>query len=127
MGDCQARNPSLAENSKTWDPGDNDYSIIASQDLSHYLYYVTGTNDVQVGSTDDEWEGWDGTTKEMSRTELDTHVNMPVVGLECYVISDTGKTAKVFPYRPDYESKEIPIVHAAVQYDCPYTGTAYVL
>ncbi len=33
----------------------------------------------------------------------------------------------VRPYRPDYEPKEIPIVHAAVQYDCPYTGERYIL
>ena len=63
----------------------------------------------------------------LSTTELDSHANMPVVGLEAYIISETGKTAVVQPYSPDYDTKEIPIVHAAIQYDCPYTGESYIL
>ena len=57
-----------------------------------------------------------------SRTELDSHANMPVVDQNSYVISDTGKMAEVNPYNPDYKSMRLPIVDAAIQYDCPYTG-----
>ena len=62
-----------------------------------------------------------------SRTELDSHANMPVVGMHCYVISKMNKTATVQPYRPDYDPMDVPLVHAAVKYDCPYSGTSYIL
>jgi hypothetical protein len=45
--------------------------------------------------------------KEDSRTELDSHANMPVV-----------RTADVKVYTPDYDSMQIRIVHAAVKYGC---------
>ena len=38
-----------------------------------------------------------------------------------------AKTARVHPYRTDYEAKDIDIVHATIQYDCPYEGTTYIL
>ena len=62
-----------------------------------------------------------------SRTELDSHANMPVVGKNAYVLADTGRTADVSAYTPDYEPMELRIVDAAVLYECPYEGTAYVL
>ena len=52
---------------------------------------------------------------------------MPVVGQHAYVISDTGKMADVIPYTPDYDPMQVPIVDAAVQYDCPYSGQSYIL
>jgi hypothetical protein len=64
---------------------------------------------------------------EQSRTELDSHANMPVVGSNSYVISDTGRIADVNPFTPDYESMQIPIVDAAVKYDCPFDGQTYIL
>ena len=69
----------------------------------------------------------DNVEEVLSTTELDSHANMTVVGLDAYVISETGRTAVVQPYSPDYDTKDIPIVHAAVQYDCPYNGDSYVL
>ena len=64
--------------------------------------------------------------KNESRTELDSHANMPVVGCNCYIISNTGKIADVNPFTPDYPSIQVPIVDAAVQYNCPYDGKTYV-
>ena len=52
---------------------------------------------------------------------------MPVLGMNCYVIAEVGKTATVQPYRLDYEPMDIPLVHGAVKYDCPYRGTIYAL
>jgi hypothetical protein len=49
-----------------------------------------------------------------SRSELDYHANMIVVGSNCFVLSDTGRTASVNPYNPEYAAKSIPIV------DVPY-------
>ena len=64
---------------------------------------------------------------EGSRTELDSHANMPVVGRHAYIISDTGRMADVSPFTPDYASMQLRIVDAAVQYDCPYDGQSYIL
>ena len=50
--------------------------------------------------------------EEESRTELDSHANMPAVGMNAYVISDTGRVADVNPFTPDYKSMLIPIVDA---------------
>ena len=40
---------------------------------------------------------------------------------------DTGQTAEVNAFTPDYESMQVPIIDAAVQYECPYSGTLHVL
>jgi hypothetical protein len=42
--------------------------------------------------------------EEPSRTELDSHANIPVVGRNAYNISDTGRVADVNPFTPDYDS-----------------------
>jgi hypothetical protein len=39
--------------------------------------------------------------EETSRTELDSHANMPVVGRHTYIISHTGRVAEVNPFTPD--------------------------
>jgi hypothetical protein len=63
-----------------------------------------------------------------SRTELDTHANMIVAGKHCYVIAWTGRNATVNPFTPDYDAlKEVPIVDAAIMYECPYSGKEYIL
>ena len=62
-----------------------------------------------------------------SRTELDSHANMPVVGKYCYIINDTGKEADVNAFTPDHMALRIPIIDPAIQYDCPYEGTEYIL
>ena len=67
------------------------------------------------------------TRKPVSRTDLDSHTNMPVVGTHSTIISDTGRIADVSPYTPDYKSMQVKIVDAAVRYECPYTGQEYVL
>ena len=63
----------------------------------------------------------------MSRMDLDSHANMAVVGRHAYILSDTGRTAEVNPFTPDYKSMQVPIIDAAVQYECPYSGTLHVL
>jgi hypothetical protein len=88
--------------------------------IQTYAYMAT-IADVEVDGEDrmDVDEG--------SRTELDSHANMPVVGQNAYIISDTGRVADVSPFTPDYASMQIRIVDAAVQYDCPYDGESYIL
>ena len=61
-------------------------------------------------------------TNGKSRTELDSHANMLVVGKNCYVIGLTGKTMDVCPFTPEYESlKKVPLVDAELMYTCEYT------
>ena len=64
---------------------------------------------------------------EVSRTELDTHANMPVVGRHAYILADTGKTADVNAFSPDHAPITVRIIDAAVLYHCPYSGKEYVL
>ena len=67
------------------------------------------------------------TKKPVSRTDLDSHVNMAVVGTHSTIISDTARIANVSPYTPDYKSMQVKIVDAVVKYECPYTGQDYAL
>ena len=59
--------------------------------------------------------------------ELDSHANMPVVGKNAYVLADTGRTCDVYAFTPNYEPIEVPIVDAALLYQCPYKGTSHIL
>ena len=69
----------------------------------------------------------DAELHEVSRTEFDSHANMPLVGCEAYIIADSGKRPTVYPYSPEYPPKELAIVDAGLQYDCPYSGKSYIL
>ena len=62
-----------------------------------------------------------------SRTELDSHANMVVVGRNCYVLQDTQRKANVSAFSPNYETLELPIVDAALAYYSPYDGKDYIL
>ena len=68
------------------------------------------------------------TRSDFSRTELDSHANMIVVGQNATVIDDTGRTASVSPFNPSYKAmKEVHIIDAAIVYDCPHSGLSYIL
>jgi hypothetical protein len=62
---------------------------------------------------------------EETRTDLDSHANMPVVGSGAHVLLDHNKTCEVSPYSPEYEPMEVPLVDAAVRYD--RDGRVYIL
>ena len=98
------------ECSRVWDPGDtNEHTssaiIAAANGIAH----------------DGDGDG------EVSRTELDSHANMPVVGKHSFVISDTGKTVSVSPFTPQYKPVTVKLVDAAIQYDGPLDGKSYIL
>ena len=65
--------------------------------------------------------------KEESRTELDSHANMPVVGKHAYIIAETGKKVDVSPFTPDYKLLTVPLVDATIKYDNPYNGKSCIL
>ena len=50
------------------------------------------------------------------RLELDSHANMPVVGKGAHV-EYTGRTADVNAFSPQYDTAQLPIVDAVIQYD----------
>ena len=63
-----------------------------------------------------------------TKLELDSYANMAVVGCHAFIISKTGKTTQVNPFSPDYEAlKNVPIVDAALEYECPYSDQTYIL
>ena len=118
---------SKPENEELWDPGGAPQTtelvnITLSSPL-HALLSTTNTCDRESDERSGENEG----EESMSRTDLDSHANMAVVGRHAYILSDTGRTADVNAFTPDYESMQVPIVDAAVQYECPYSGTLHVL
>ena len=64
---------------------------------------------------------------ESSRTELDSHANMPVIGRNAYILSKIGETVDVAPFTPDYKPISVELVDAALKYDCPYSGEVKIL
>jgi hypothetical protein len=60
---------------------------------------------------------------EESRTELDSHANMPVADMNAHSMSDTGRIADVNPFTPEHNSVMTSVVDAAVRCcDCPCDG-----
>ena len=61
-------------------------------------------------------------------TQLDSHANMVVVGSHASVFGHSGKSADVRPFSSDCSKlKSVPIVDAAMAYDCPYSMKTYIL
>ena len=66
-------------------------------------------------------------TNKISRTELDSHANMPVMGRDALVVSDTGRVMEVNPFTPDYDAIRVKLVDAALKYNCPHEDKSYIL
>ena len=65
--------------------------------------------------------------EEAAATQLDSHVNMVVVGSHVPVFRQSGKSADVRHFSSNYSKLEsIPSVDAAVIYDCPYNMNTYI-
>ena len=60
------------------------------------------------------------------KLELNSHANMPVVGKGAHV-EYTGRTADVNAFSPSYDTSQLPIVDAVIQYDCTHSGQSYLL
>jgi len=62
------------------------------------------------------------------RTECDYHADSPVLGKHVLIVATEGKTINVHPFTDSLGSlQKVPIVDAAVAYDCPYSGKTYCL
>jgi hypothetical protein len=95
---------------QNWDPGGGRIFIRDSHLYGAVLAFMNGADDGPG---------------ENSRTDLDSHANMPVVGSGAQVLVDRIRTCEVSPYSPDYEPMEVPLVDAAVRYD--RNGKVYIL
>ena len=79
---------------------------------------IYATKGAAVGRKDD--------TK--ATTDLDSHANMMVVGKQATIIQYSGRTVEVNPFADVCKKVEnVPIVDAAIAYDCPYTMKTYIL
>ena len=66
--------------------------------------------------------------KQRSRTELDSHANMCVLGKNCCVLQRSGCHAQVSRFSPDLDDLQCaPIVDACIAYDDPYSGKVFLL
>ena len=64
----------------------------------------------------------------INKSELDSHANMIVLGKECFIFESTGKTCNVQPFSDELGvASDVPIVDAALAYDCPFTNYTYIL
>ena len=96
---------------KTWDPGGSKISQVNS-----HLRFLISTVDISELNNANESDN-DATPETQgleSRTDLDSHANMPVVGQNYYIISDSGTFAEVNDFLPEYETKNIPILDATL-------------
>ena len=64
---------------------------------------------------------------EISRTELDSHANIPVIGRNACILSKLGETVDVAPFTPDYKPISVELVDTALKYECPYSGKVKIL
>eukprot|EP00957_Ditylum_brightwellii_P122272 9324612-Ditylum_brightwellii.AAC.1 len=63
----------------------------------------------------------------MSRAELGSHANMPCMGREALVVSDTGRLMEVNPFMPNYDATKVRLVDAALKYGYHFTDKTYIL
>ena len=88
---------------------------------SNHLYHkIVASIEVNMGIDGQE-------TRMESRTDLDSHANMPVIGREALVVEQSGGTVEFSPFTPDYKPIKVEVVNAMVQYDAPLDGKEYML
>ena len=101
------------------------FNIVPNRHTAMFAASMFGASDVSAEVMCDESLASEETTE--SRTELDSHANMVVVGKNCKILEDTGRKADVSAFSPDFETLEIAIVDAALAYFDPYTGKDSIL
>ena len=61
------------------------------------------------------------------KSELDSHTNMVVLGKKYFIFESTGNKCNVGPFTSELGiAQNIPIVYAAVAYDCQYSYITYI-
>jgi hypothetical protein len=65
---------------------------------------------------------------ESIQSDLDSHANMIVLGKQCFIISYSGKYIDVNAFADAVGGlTQVPIVDAAITYDCPYSHKSWLL
>jgi hypothetical protein len=96
--------------------------------LNEYTSHIISTALIAAASYANDNEINNNTKDPNSRTGLDSHANMVVVGNNCLIVEWSGQTAIVNPFMPEYEAlPEVPIVDAVVMYECPISGKEYII
>ena len=108
------------ECNRNWDPGGKVMRV-----WNKRLYEIASSYGSADSDASDSMS--DVNLTEHSRTELDSHANMPVVGQNAYILADSGKQVEVNPFTPDYQPMTVPLVDAAIRYDDQYDGRSYIL
>ena len=102
---------------------DESHTYMDGEMTSHPRYHSVGTSDgnafnistaklcnddiiIKSVNNSDKNISLDG----MSRLELDSHANMPVVGGSSQILAKSGETVDVNAYSPEYESRQVPLV-----------------
>ena len=64
----------------------------------------------------------------VTATELDSHADSPVVGKYAWILEDTGRRTTVTGFTSDLGKPiSVPVVNAAVAYNCEFTGKTHIL
>jgi len=64
----------------------------------------------------------------VSATELDSNADSPVVGKYVRILEDTGRKASVSGFTSELgKPMSVPVVNAAIAYDCGFTGDTKIL
>ena len=100
----------LMSETTTWDPGGN-MGTGGSQGIT-IANVGTDGNDVMYTN---------------SRTGLDSHVNMAVIGRRAHILSTSDKMVEVNAFTPEHATIKPSLVDAALQYDSPYDGKSCIL
>ena len=83
---------------------------------------------VSIVDDGDDNDGNHNMNNSISRTDLDSHTNMVVLGKHSHVGDNTGKIAQISPFTLDYKSMEnISIASGSITYEHPYSEESYVM
>ena len=86
--------------------------------LQYLMHCLSGVKVSSISMEPDfEW---------VTATELDSHVDLPVVGKYAWILKGTGRRATVSEFTSDLgKPLSVPIVNAAIAYNCKYTGATF--
>jgi hypothetical protein len=83
---------------------------------------------INISMTEGEISAAVALDEESIQTDLDSHANMIVVGKHCFIISYSGKYIDVNSFSDAVGGlSQVPIVDAAIAYDCPHTHKTWLL
>ena len=69
----------------------------------------------------------DNDSTELERMDLNAHASMVVLSRNYHIVNYLVIIVEVHPFSPEYEALKVPIVHAVMQYDDPYSGETCML